>query len=262
MASESIFNFSPNDLQGLANMLDPNAKHERNRPGGQTTGFSASDAIDSSQEPSADDSSKPSGIAIPHCAVDIQIGLPLPSNTREGRDKIETEVASKLTGGRALIPPPIAEDIWSWDEVTEEAQYITSNKVAPLPMQATGDIGKDTIARRAAGRVVPVYDVLYKESIGTQDIYLGMDFERDGSSAACEGVVVAVKLPEVARASDIDITVEAYSITIETAVHYYARIALPIRVEEGIAKAKWIAESRVLHVTLTADTEAAKVKVM
>ena len=103
--------------------------------------------------------------------------------------------------------------------------------------------------------------MLYKQFLNAEDVYLGVDFTKNGSSALCEGVVVKVQLPRVAAANEITLEVEPF-ILILTSPQYKLRAPLPIKVVEKKAAAKWDAAKKLLSVTLTTDLSEREVKLM
>lgn len=66
------------------------------------------------------------------------------------------------------------------------------------------------------GRAPPEYEFIYKQAVETTDAFLGMS-GKDGSSACCEDIVLRVKLPDVQKASEIDVDLKATSIRLVTA---------------------------------------------
>lgn len=252
-------NLGYDGLRGLADMLDPNMAHARARPESQRTGFSNEAA---SGGGAAEDrgGEGPGNIPVPSTAVDIHIGLPEPSQTQSTKDK---EAARKRAQQRKF---PDGEDIWHMDEVTQVLAPAAEAAIrgtrgggavaAPVPTR--GDKAK----LEAAGREAPEYDVLYQERVGAEDIYLGVDFEKDGSAASAEGVVVKVQLPKLRSSKGIQLDVSSYTLKLQTASEYFVNIPLPLKVVENRAKAKWDISKKVLTVQLFADPSIGKVKVM
>jgi dynein assembly factor 6, axonemal len=98
------------------------------------------------------------------------------------------------------------------------------------------------------GRRRPEYDVLFKQSVGSGDVFLGMSGVTP-SSTHCDTLVVRVKLGPGARAGDIDLDVTEYKIRVATATHRLAT-GLPARVRHKDARAAWDGDKGVLTVTL------------
>lgn len=56
------------------------------------------------------------------------------------------------------------------------------------------------------------YEILYKQSVGSQDVFLGMG-DKDPSSLSCEAMVVRIVLPGC-RGSDLDLNVTAQELVL------------------------------------------------
>lgn len=65
------------------------------------------------------------------------------------------------------------------------------------------------------GRTPPQYEFIYKQAVETTDAFLGMS-GKDASSACCEDLVLKVKLPDVEKATEIDVDLKAASIRLVT----------------------------------------------
>lgn len=70
------------------------------------------------------------------------------------------------TSGDGKPMEPAGKDIWSTDEVSENQQHEYDD---PRPQ--------------------PQYDILFKQSVGTEDVYLGMG-TKNPATASCENMVV------------------------------------------------------------------------
>ena len=237
--------FTTAEVESLAHMLDKNAGFKR--PETQSTGYS-------NDEPPEGDgrtlttgpTAGPSACApLPSTVIDKTIGLPVPSQTKEGlllrkQQTVETR------------PKPRGNDIWCSEEIPSSS----AGSAAPT------DKSVSTQSNSANdGKQVPEYEVLYKQFLNAEDVYLGVDFTKNGSSALCEGVVVKVQLPRVAAANEITLEVEPF-ILILTSPQYKLRAPLPIKVVEKKAAAKWDAAKKLLSVTLTTDLSEREVKLM
>eukprot|EP00388_Colpodella_angusta_P011781 GDKJ01030038.1.p1 GENE.GDKJ01030038.1~~GDKJ01030038.1.p1 ORF type:complete len:184 (+),score=21.40 GDKJ01030038.1:45-596(+) len=167
------------------------------------------------------------------------------------------------------IYKPKGDDIWADEEVTDlavapSAAITASSRIAPIPTKESlsGKYHHAAGASEAQGRAEPHYEVLLRQQVGTEDIYLGVDFERDGSAAASENVVIKVKLPLVSSAKMIALDVKPFSMRLETPNEYFVNIPLPVQCLEGKAAAKWDIATNTLTVTLNVDPSLSKVKVM
>ncbi len=76
------------------------------------------------------------------------------------------------------------KDIWDADEVEEGAEFDTSDDP----------------------RIRPDYEIIFKQSVTTEEIYLQMG-NRTPATASCEDMIVKIKLPEVQKQSEIDLEI-------------------------------------------------------
>ena len=63
-------------------------------------------------------------------------------------------------------------------------------------------------------RLRPEYDVLFKQEVGSSDVFLGLDPEVDVGSSCCNEILIKVKLPgETMRDLDLDVTKNRVSLS-------------------------------------------------
>lgn len=74
------------------------------------------------------------------------------------------------------------KDIWDANEVEEGVEFDTSDDP----------------------RMQPEYDIVYKQRVTTEDIYLQMG-NKTPSTASCEDMVVKINLPGVQKIAEIDV---------------------------------------------------------
>jgi dynein assembly factor 6, axonemal len=283
------------DLENLASMLDKNRTFER--PQGQATGFSlqehaaaplagssstsaSSNALvattttnatvsEISSSTSSANKAKPSGIALPPTVVDHQLRLPEPSHGKaaERRRQLATPAA------------PHGDEIWTQAELKE--RYIKQQRDGPAPLVAVARAvaaahhATQQQQRQQNGGALwrpspsevgtyeePVYTVLYQQNLSAEDVYLGVDFTRDASSAASDGVTVRVELPKVTTVSAIATEVDPYELRVSVAGVYYLTAALPRKVQRTAADAVWDGQKKLLTVRLKADQSDTDVKLV
>jgi len=92
------------------------------------------------------------------------------------------------------------------------------------------------------------YDILYRQSVGSQDVYLGLG-EKDPGSRQCEEMVVEVVLPGVGGVSEIELEVKKQTIMVLT-TKYKLSIYLPRPVDADKGKAEWVTAKDTLRVIL------------
>lgn len=125
----------------------------------------------------------------------------------------------------------MTKDIWDEAEVEEGAEFDTSDD----PRQQ------------------PEYDILYKQKICSEDLYLGMS-NKNGSTASCEDMVVKIKLPGVAKMSDIDLELHEKFLDCRS-TSWRLGLHLPHPVDTKQSSAKWDAKESTLIVTMTMNRD-------
>ncbi|KAM6948665.1 dynein axonemal assembly factor 6 [Aplochiton taeniatus] len=117
------------------------------------------------------------------------------------------------------------KDIWNEEEVTEGSQY--DDLTDPRPQ--------------------PEYEIVLKQNVGTEDLFLGMS-RKDPSSMCCEGMIVKVKLPGT-KATDVVLDVKEKFLDLRTP-KYKLGLHLPHLVHHQNGKAQFYSEREELEVSL------------
>uniref|UniRef100_A0A674BSI8 Dynein axonemal assembly factor 6 n=1 Tax=Salmo trutta TaxID=8032 RepID=A0A674BSI8_SALTR len=115
--------------------------------------------------------------------------------------------------------------IWSEEEVTEGSQF---------------DDLTDT-------RPKPEYEILLKQNVGTEDVFLGMS-RKDPSSMCCDSMLVKIKLPDT-KATDVVLDVKEKFLDLRTP-NFKLGLHLPHPVHSQDGKAQFYSERQELEVTL------------
>ncbi|CAG9577925.1 conserved hypothetical protein [Leishmania major strain Friedlin] len=260
------------DLENLASMLDSNRAFQR--PEGQVTGFSleehasptgcagcasSSAVVASANDPggaSLQPQGNPAGIALPPTAVDHQLRLPQPSHGKEAERKKQLAQPARPSGDEIWTQAELATLFMRQRRDGPAAAARAAAQQASL-QSADGQSRAATFWRPSpsdAGTFEePVHTVLYQQNVSAEDVYLGVDFTRDASSAASDGVTVRVELPRVTSVSEIAMEVDAYELRVSVTGVYYLAAPLPRRVQKTAADAAWDAQKKVLTVRLKAD---------
>ncbi|XP_040000090.1 protein PIH1D3 [Xiphias gladius] len=117
------------------------------------------------------------------------------------------------------------KDIWSEEEVAEGSQY-------------------DDVADQ---RPQPEYEIILKQSVRTEDLFLGLS-GKDPSSMCCEAMLVKIKLPDT-KATEVVLDVKEKFLDLRTPKHKLGlHLPHPIHSHEG--KAQFFSERGELEVTL------------
>ncbi|KFQ35974.1 PREDICTED: protein PIH1D3, partial [Merops nubicus] len=96
------------------------------------------------------------------------------------------------------------------------------------------------------------YQILFKQSVGTEDVFFGMS-RKDPSTACCEDIVVKIKLPET-KYSDITLDIRDKILDLRTPKKKLL-LHLPYQVDSENGKARFLSEEETLEVTLRASKQ-------
>ncbi|XP_040525415.1 dynein axonemal assembly factor 6 isoform X1 [Gallus gallus] len=96
-------------------------------------------------------------------------------------------------------------------------------------------------------REQPEYEILFKQHVGTEDVFFGMS-RKDPSTACCEDMVVKIKLPET-KFSDITLDIQDKVLDLRTPQKKLL-LHLPCPVDSKKGKARFLSEEELLEVTL------------
>ncbi len=97
------------------------------------------------------------------------------------------------------------------------------------------------------GRPQPKFEVLYKQCVTSEDIYLGLS-GKDVSSNSCDQLLVKVWLPH-AILKEIGVEVKEQSIHLQTP-NYLLNHILPYKVNKDKSDAKWDKDKGLLLITV------------
>ncbi|XP_041848306.1 protein PIH1D3 [Melanotaenia boesemani] len=118
-----------------------------------------------------------------------------------------------------------SKDIWSEEEVAEGSHY--DNLADPRPQ--------------------PEYEIILKQSVGTEDLFLGLS-RKDPSSMCCEAMLVKIKLPDT-KATDVILDVKEKFLDLRTP-KYKLGLHLPNPIHSQEGKAQFFSDKEELEVTL------------
>ncbi|CAL1579034.1 unnamed protein product [Knipowitschia caucasica] len=119
-----------------------------------------------------------------------------------------------------------SKDIWSQEEVAEGPQFEDLSDPRPQPE----------------------YEVMMKQNVGTEDVFLGLS-GKDPSSMSCEALLVKIQLPDT-RVCDVVLDVRDTFLDLRTP-KYKLGLHLPQPVQSQEGKAQFHSEKQELEVTLT-----------
>ncbi|XP_021055030.1 protein PIH1D3 [Mus pahari] len=131
------------------------------------------------------------------------------------------------------IPEPRSdesENIWNPEEVPEGAEH-----------DDIWDV-----------REIPDYEIVFQQTVGTEDVYLGLT-RKDPSTACCQELVVKIKLPNT-NPSEIQIDIQEMLLDLRTPKKKLL-VNFPQPVERNSAKASYIWEAETLEVRMTVQRD-------
>ena len=138
--------------------------------------------------------------------------------------KAARDEAAKKAAEKAAVDP---KDIWAASEVVGEGEV-----AAPEPDD---------------GRAAPEYDILYKQSVNSGDVYLGISGKTPGSHD-CEVMVVKIKFPGE-QFKDLDLDVQRQHL-VAMSSQYKLNLFLPYPVDHKEGKARFEAKKEMLIIDL------------
>ncbi|XP_073216854.1 dynein axonemal assembly factor 6 isoform X1 [Lepidochelys kempii] len=128
-----------------------------------------------------------------------------------------------------------SKDIWNTEEVPEGSEFDDIWDPREQP---------DFVSAR--------YEILFKQQVGAEDIFLGMS-RKDPSTACCEDMLIKIKLPDT-RSSDITLDIQDKILDLRTPKKKLL-LHLPHPVDSKNGKACFISEKETLEVTLRMERE-------
>ncbi|XP_010012436.1 PREDICTED: protein PIH1D3 [Nestor notabilis] len=131
----------------------------------------------------------------------------------------------KENTGTFQVTSENSKTIWNTEEVPEGSEY------------------DDTWDPREQ----PEYEILFKQCVGTEDVFFGMS-RKDPSTACCEDIVIKIKLPET-KNSDITLDIQDKVLDLRTPKKKLL-LHLPYHVDSKNGKARFFSEEETLEVTL------------
>ncbi|XP_015926642.1 dynein axonemal assembly factor 6 [Parasteatoda tepidariorum] len=111
----------------------------------------------------------------------------------------------------------------------------------------------DEIYDELVSKQTPSYELIYRQSVTADDIYLQLSNKNPGSNS-CENLVFKIQLKDTTSIEEITLKITAHSLLCTTKI-YYLNLELPKNVDPGKCSAKWDQSSCILIVTLFCEEE-------
>eukprot|EP00916_Digyalum_oweni_P006782 GHVL01011618.1.p1 GENE.GHVL01011618.1~~GHVL01011618.1.p1 ORF type:complete len:184 (-),score=44.36 GHVL01011618.1:493-1044(-) len=118
------------------------------------------------------------------------------------------------------------------------------------------DFAKGPLRQTGPELEEPQYEILFRQAVGTHDVFLGMS-EKNPSSDSCEEFLIKIYLPDTEEFSKIILDVTKEQLFVKT-IGYTLRLNLPQPVKSEInsgGSAKWDKEKQTLLVVLPIDKD-------
>lgn len=179
------------------------------------------------------------------------------------------DIGSQLIGLSNLLGGAVEEDHGDDDIDTNPMASMTPGSIGPATKQKriAGKKKKPAAELKASAKDIwdveevnvedhgaeddprpqPEYDILYKQAVSSEDMYLGMS-GRDASSHWCEDMIVKIKLPGH-KMADCELDVTDKFLDLRTTTHRLG-LHLPYPCDSKNGSAKFVNEKQELQVTL------------
>ena len=96
-------------------------------------------------------------------------------------------------------------------------------------------------------RLQPDFEIIPKQHVGTEDVFLGLS-DRDGSSNHADSILVKIWLPNT-QFKNVELDVKGSAIVVQSP-NFYLNKLLPYQVDKDKGKAKFDSDKCLLEVTL------------
>jgi len=104
---------------------------------------------------------------------------------------------------------------------------------------------KEFVVDKNEKRPSPQFEVVYKQRVGTEDVYLGMS-GLDPSTTKCQCILVKIKLPGT-KLAEIQCDLNKQSLLLQTP-KYFLHHYFNHEIKDKDSKAKWVSDKEELHV--------------
>lgn len=114
---------------------------------------------------------------------------------------------------------------------------------------------EDQCANLLESRPQPEYKISYKQTVGTEDLFLQLN-GKTPSTASCENMIVEVFLTDEKGVGihHIDLTVREQQILVKSP-KYFLDLQLPHRIDPDKGNAAWLSKEKNLKLTLKMERE-------
>ena len=166
-----------------------------------------------------------------------------------GASSSATTSSSSSTAKSTSLEAKNSKDIWDVDEVpSSAAELLTNEHVVSSSTSSSSSTTANSSSGGGGGRLRPKFDILFKQKIGTEEVFLGVSGTTPLSSH-CSSLLVKVELPG-ATMKDVELDVTDEGRFMVSTGTYLLNTFLPMKVVSKQGSAKFDSKEKILSVTL------------
>merc|ERR1712004_134358 len=132
-------------------------------------------------------------------------------------------------------------------KAAEEAKALAARLQDPKNVIWTPEEVQEAAEEMPDDRLQPDFEIIPKQHVGTEDVFLGLS-DRDGSSNHADSILVKIWLPNT-QFKNVELDVKGQAIVVQSP-NFYLNKLLPYNVDKDKGKAKFDSDKCLLEVTL------------
>jgi hypothetical protein len=232
------------DIKALAAMLE-----QAEDPGDKYTGPKASPGSALPPDPATLEAAKVEQSAVARALARKRGQLVGNEPGRGGGGASSSATTStSSTAKSASLEAKNSKDIWDVDEVPSSAAELLTNEHMVTSSTSSSSSTTASSSSGGGGRLRPKFDILFKQKIGTEEVFLGVSGTTPLSSH-CSSLLVKVELPG-ATMKDVELDVTDEGRFMVSTGSFLLNTFLPMKVVSKQGSAKFDSKEKVLSVTL------------
>jgi hypothetical protein len=232
------------DIKALAAMLE-----QAEDPGDKYTGPKASPGSALPPDPATLEAAKVEQSAVARALARKRGQLVGNEPGRGGGGASSSATTStSSTAKSASLEAKNSKDIWDVDEVPSSAAELLTNEHMVTSSTSSSSSTTASSSSGGGGRLRPKFDILFKQKIGTEEVFLGVSGTTPLSSH-CSSLLVKVELPG-ATMKDVELDVTDEGRFMVSTGTFLLNTFLPMKVVSKQGSAKFDSKEKVLSVTL------------
>ncbi|XP_058449337.1 dynein axonemal assembly factor 6 [Malaya genurostris] len=143
------------------------------------------------------------------------------------------------------------------DEHVKSCSYapmVNANSNQPNTIEEWEQLQEQECDTFLESRSRPEYKITYKQTVGTEDLYLHMS-GKTPSTASCENMLIDIFLiDETVGIHQMDLSFKEQRLVLKT-LKYFLDLQLPHKVDHDSSNAAWLSEEKILRLTLKMERE-------